>query len=343
MKGVTFLGDQKIAIIDLPKPSPGPQEVVVQVKASGLCGSDLRPYRRPADTIPPGLRNNIYGHELCGVVHEIGSCARNVKVGDRVMVHHYSGCGTCKYCLAGWPQLCMRGGHKVYGFNAPGGHQEYVLVPDSCCVPLPDEMSFEEGASCSCGTGTAYQALRRLQPSGIDTLAVFGQGPVGISAVLLGKAMGARVIGIDTMPERLALGARFGADEVIDASKVDAVAAIKELTGGEGADCAMDCTGVDVARVNMLKATRIWGRACFVGEGGTVTIEPSPQIIHKHLTVYGSWTFSTHVLAEVARFVVQHKLPLRDTITHTFPLSQAEEAYRLFNTGTTGKIALIPD
>jgi threonine dehydrogenase-like Zn-dependent dehydrogenase len=207
---------------------------------------------------------------------------------------------------------------------------------------MPDELSFEEGASCACGTGTAYQALRRLQPSGMDSFAVFGQGPVGLSAVLIGKEAGARVIAVDFKKERLDLAKEFGADEVVNASEVDAVAAIKSLTDGEGADCGIDCTGVDAARGNMLKSLRIWGRGCLVGEGGTLTIEPSPVIIHKHLTVYGSWTFSTHLLSETAKFIVSHKLPLRRLITHNFPLSQGVEAYQLFDTQTTGKIALIP-
>ncbi|MCL4533671.1 MAG: zinc-binding dehydrogenase [Bacteroidetes bacterium] len=342
MKGVVFLGDRTAKVIDLPKPSPGPGEVLIQIKASGICGSDLNTYRRPAAELTEQARVCIRGHEPCGVVAELGPSTRNVSVGDRVMVHHYYGCGTCKYCLAGWPQLCATGKFKLYGGSANGGHEEFMVVPDVCCVPMPDGMSFEVGASCACGTGTAYQALKRLQPSGLDTLAVYGQGPVGLSAVLIGKALGARVIGIDTMEERLALAKRFGADEVIDASKTDPVAAIRELTNGEGAECALDCTGKDAARVNMLKSTKLWGRACLVGEGGTLTVEPSPVIIHKHLTVYGSWTFSTHILAEAAKFVVWHKLPLRDLITQTFPLAEGVEAYKLFDTQTTGKIALIP-
>ncbi len=342
MKGVVFLGDRTAKVIEVPKPTPGPREVLVQIKASGICGSDLHGYRRPSDQLPEQARTIIRGHEPCGVVAELGSCARHVSVGDRVMVHHYSGCGTCKYCMSGWPQLCTTVPMRLYGGNANGGHEEYVVVPDACCVPMPEGLSFEEGASCSCGTGTAYQALKRLQPSGLDTFVVYGQGPVGLSAVLIGKALGATVIGVDTMQERLELAKHFGADEVVNASTSDPVAAIKELTGGEGADCGLDCTGIDAARGNMLKSMKIWGRACLVGEGGTLTIEPSPVIIHKHLTVYGSWTFSTHILSEAAKFVVSHKLPLRDLITQTFPLAQAEEAYKLFDTQTTGKIALIP-
>ena len=342
MKGAVFTGDRRVEVIDLPRPEPGPTEVLVEIKASGLCGSDLRHYRRSGSEMSERERTVVRGHEPCGVVTELGTCARNVQVGDRVMVHHYSGCGKCKYCLTGWPQLCGPS-YVLYGSTAPGGHQDYMVCPDMACVPMPDQLSFEEGASCACGTGTAYQALKRLGPSGLDTLAVFGQGPVGLSVTLLAKAMGARVIAIDTIGERLALARQFGADAVVDAREVDPVVAVQELTDGEGAEATMDCTGVEVARVNCVKAAKLWGRVCFVGEGGTATFEMSPQIIHKHLTIYGSWTFSTHGLAEVARFIIERKLPLRETITHTFPLTEANRAYQLFDTGTTGKIALLPD
>jgi L-iditol 2-dehydrogenase len=159
---------------------------------------------------------------------------------------------------------------------------------------------------------------------------------------MLAKAMGARVIAVDSVANRLEMSKRFGADEVVDASKVDPVEVIRGLTHGEGADAAMDCTGVGVARVNTLNAARQWGRVCFVGVGGPTTFDVTVQIIRKNLTIYGTLTFSSLVLAEVAKFVIAHKLPLRETITHTFPLSKADEAYKLFDTGTTGKMALIP-
>ena len=334
-------------IRDIPKPEPGPEEVLIEMKASGLCGTDIKvgavsPYPKPRAQVTEEERNIVCGHEPCGVVAELGSCARNVKVGNRVIVHHYLGCGKCKYCLTGWTHMCARGA-KIMGFNAPGGHEDFMLSPDKACVPLPDEMSFEEGACCACGTGTAYQALQRLAPSGMDTLAVFGQGPVGASVTMLAKAMGARVIAVDTVPERLELGKRLGADQIVNASEIDPVQVIKELTKGEMADATLECTGVQEARVNTLKSTKIWGRACFVGGGGTATFEMSPMIIYKQITIYGSWTFSTHVLAEAAKFIVDHKLPLKDLITHTFPLAKVGEAYKLFETGKTGKIVIVWD
>ena len=130
---------------------------------------------------------------------------KGVKIGDRIIVHHYSGCRRCKHCATGWPQLCLNGENKTYGFNADGGNADYMVVLPEMCVPMPDGLSFGEGAAIACGTGTAYQALKRLRVNGTDTLAVFGQGPVGLSATLLGTFMGATVIAIDPDEKRLEL------------------------------------------------------------------------------------------------------------------------------------------
>ena len=202
-----------------------------------MCGSDLRHYRA-AVAAASGWRGGpvIAGHEPCGVVAAVGAGvpADFAPVGARVMNHHYKGCGRCKHCRVGWSQLC-RGGITVYGITGHGGHAPFMKAPASTLVPLPDELSFEEGAAISCGTGTAYGALKRIDVSGRDTLAVFGQGPVGLSATMLGRAMGARVIAVDISAERLELAKDFGADAVVNSNETDPVAAIHDLTHGEGA------------------------------------------------------------------------------------------------------------
>src|SRR5213083_504860 len=218
MRGVVFLGERKVELRSFPDPTPGPGEVVLEMKASGMCGSDLKFYRSPpgAAQAALGLGNLsepfIGGHEPCGVVvaRGPGVSEREAPTGQRVMDHHYSGCGVCAHCRVGWSQLC-RAGITVYGVTANGGHAGYLKVPAKTIVALPDELSFVEGAAVSCGTGTAYAALRRMHLAGGSTLAVFGQGPVGLSATLLGAKMGARVIAVETNQERLKLALEFGA------------------------------------------------------------------------------------------------------------------------------------
>ena len=344
MRGVVFLGDRKVELRSFPDPTPGPGEVVVEMKASGMCGSDLKFYRSPpgAAQAALGLGNLsepfIGGHEPCGVVvaRGPGVSEREAPTGQRVMDHHYAGCGVCAHCRVGWSQLC-RAGITVYGVTAHGGHAGYFKVPARTIVALPEELSFAEGAAVACGTGTAYGALRRMKIAGGDTLAVFGQGPVGLSATVLGVAMGARVIAIETSPERMKLAAQFGADTAIDATQEDPVAALKELTRGVGVDLALDCTGAAAARRAAVRCVKTWGTACYVGEGGDVTLDVSPDLLRRQVTLIGSWTFSAMGMQECAEFIARKRIPLERIFSDRWRLEQAAEAYRKFDTQTTGK------
>jgi len=344
MRGVVFLGERKVELRSFPDPTPGPGEVVLEMKASGMCGSDLKFYRSApgAAQAALGLGNLsepfIGGHEPCGIVvaRGAGVSEREAPTGQRVMDHHYAGCGTCAHCRVGWSQLC-RAGITVYGVTAHGGHADYLKVPARTIVPLPEELSFAEGAAVACGTGTAFGALKRMKLCGGDTLAVFGQGPVGLSATVLGVAMGARVIAVETSPERMKLAEEFGADAVIDASKEDAVSAVRDLTNGIGADLSLDCTGAAAARRAAVRCVKTWGTACYVGEGGDVTLDVSPDLLRRQVTLIGSWTFSAMGMQECAEFIAKQRIPLERIFTHRWRLEQADEAYRSFDTQTTGK------
>ena len=348
MRGVTFLGERKLQLAEFPDPAPGPHDVIVEIKASGMCGSDLKFYRSSGETSSLGLGKVegpvIAGHEPCGVVAAVGSAveAGAVRTGARVMVHHYSGCGTCQHCEAGWSQMCVEGS-TVYGVTGHGAHAPYMKVPAHTLVPLPAELSFAAGAAISCGTGTAYQALRRMDLQEGDTIAIVGQGPVGLSATQLAAAMGARVIALDTSSERLARAKEFGADVLIDPSADDPVKAIKTLTHGAGVDRALDASAAPEGRLTAVRATRPWGVVCLVGEGGHLTVDVSPDMLRKQLTVIGSWTFSKAVQAECARFAADKKIAIDHLFTHRWKLDQADEAYRLFDQQTSGKgVFLMP-
>lgn len=346
MKGVVFLGDRKLELMEFPDPTPGPHEVVLEIKASGMCGSDLHFYRasssKDGGAQSLGLGGDgspvIAGHEPCGVVTARGSAVPEAlaPMGARVMCHHYSGCGVCPSCRSGWSQLCGEG-FVVYGVTGHGAHAPYMCVPAKTLVPLPDALTFSEGAAVSCGTGTAFGAIKRMHLTGAETLAVFGQGPVGLSATMLASAMGARVIAVDVESKRLALAETFGADTIVDGSAVDAVHTLRELTGGRGVDMALDCSGHPEARVQAVRATKTWGTVCYVGEGKTVTLDVSQDMIRKQLTLLGSWTFSHLGQLACAEFVAQRDVRLDRIFTHRYALEDAEQAYGLFDTQTTGK------
>jgi threonine dehydrogenase-like Zn-dependent dehydrogenase len=344
MRGAVFLGDRKVELRSFPDPAPGPGEVVIEMKASGMCGSDLKFYRSPPGTAQAalGLGSSaepfIAGHEPCGVVvaRGAGVSEREAPIGQRVMDHHYSGCGICKHCRVGWSQLC-RAGITVYGVTAHGGHADYLKVPVKTLVPLPEALSFAEGAAVACGTGTAFSALKRMKVTGGDTLAVFGQGPVGLSATLLGAAMGLRVIAVETSPERIKLAQEFGASDTIDASRDDVLKSLLEKTKGEGVDFTLECSSASSAREAAVRCVKTWGTACFVGEGGDVKLNVSPDLLRRQVTLIGSWTFSAMGMLECARFIDDNDIDLERIFSHRWKLEQAGEAYRSFDTQTTGK------
>jgi threonine dehydrogenase-like Zn-dependent dehydrogenase len=349
MKGVVFLGDRKLALRDYADPTPGPGEVVLEIKASGMCGSDLKFYRvqggPAAFGFKMGAEPTIAGHEPCGVVVAVGpGVAENqARIGQRVMCHHYRGCGVCPQCSTGWMQLCDEGVAEVYGVTGHGAHARYMKCPARTLVPLPDELSFDAGAAISCGTGTAWGALQRLELQGHHTIAVFGQGPVGLSATLLAAAMGARVIALDTSPERLARAKEFGAAELINPTETnDVVAAIRDLTHGRGAHLSLDASSSPQARVQAVKCLRTWGKACYVGEGETVTLDVSNDLLRRQVTLIGSWTFSSVGQAECARYIADRGIDVDRLFTHRWTLDQAEEAYRLFDQQTFGKGVIHP-
>lgn len=342
MKAVVFMGDRKLEFMEFPDPTPGPGEAVIEIKASGMCGSDLKMYRAIGGAAALGLGGDgsplIAGHEPCGIVAAVGAGVpeAQAKVGDRVMDHHYSGCGVCKHCRDGWSQLCIDGA-TVFGANGHGAHAKYMKVPAHTLVKLPESLTFKTGAAISCGTGTAYGALKRLDLAGDETIAIFGQGPVGLSATQLAKAMGARVIALDIGEERLALAKQFGADEVIDPGKNDVVEAIRDLTHGEGVHKSLDCSSSSDARRAAVQCVRTWGTACFVGEGGDVNLDVSNDMLRRQVTIVGSWTFSKNGQADCAEFIAERKIDVDGLFTHEFKLDDAVEAYKLFDTQTTGK------
>jgi threonine dehydrogenase-like Zn-dependent dehydrogenase len=349
MKGVVFLGDRRLELRDFPDPTPGPRDVILEIKASGMCGSDLHNYRAPANpggVVTGGIKRQagmIAGHEPCGIVAAVGAAVseKEARVGQRVMDHHYDGCGQCKHCRGGWTQMCLEG-PVVYGSGGHGAHARYMKVPVSTLVPLPDALSFMTGAAISCGTGTAWGALRRLNLQGGETIAIFGQGPVGLSATQLAVVMGARVIAVDIVPERRRLAQAFGAHEVIDATSTDVVAAIRDLTHGEGAHKTLEASSAPEARAAAVRAVRSWGTACFVGERGQVTLDVSPDLLRRQVTLVGSWTFSKQGQAECAEFVADRQVGVDKLFTHRWKLEEAEEAYKIFDQQTTGKAVILP-
>ncbi|ROZ52896.1 iditol 2-dehydrogenase [Rhodococcus sp. WS1] len=335
MQGLVFFGNREIELKQFPQPEPGPGEVIVRVRASGMCGSDLHFYRGGPAAAPGQF---IQGHEPCGEVHAVGTGVNELmaKVGDRVMIHHYWGCNTCEQCRSGWPQLCTETEVRTLCVNAHGGHAPYVAVPANTLMPLPDELSFKAGAAIGCGTGTAWGGLKRLGDVGGSTVVVSGQGPVGMSATMLASAMGARVIAVDIENSRLAKAKEFGAAETVNPMEHDAVGAVRELTGGRGTLFALETSGATVAAQATQDMLATWGRACFIGLGADVEFNTT-RSYKRQMTLMTSWTMSIIEQKRCADFVAERKLPVDKLYSHSWSLTEAAEAYEWFDKQTDGK------
>ncbi|HEX6507453.1 MAG TPA: zinc-binding dehydrogenase [Chloroflexota bacterium] len=344
MTGIVLPGNRKVEMRKVPVPSPGHGQVLVRMKVSSLCGSDLRAIFRPTDqgTGPEAYKGVIAGHEPCGVIERVGPGVLDFWEGDRVVIYHIAGGGMCHDCRNGWMISCSEPERAAYGWQRDGGHAPFLLAEARTLVHLPDELTYLDGAMVACGLGTAYAACLRAGISGRDTVLITGMGPVGIGTALLCRAMGARVVGMEAVPERRQLSARLGFEAVVTPDD-DVLSTLSEVTGGRGFEAAIDCSGNAEARRLCLEAAAEWGRVVFVGEGGTVSFEPSPLLIHKQLTLYGSWVCSIAQMEELVALLVRWNLHPEVMVTHRFSLEQGREAYETFDTGRTGKVAIVWD
>lgn len=334
MKGVVFPGERTAEVRDFADPTPGPGEVVVQLKAGGLCGSDLHSYRQSA--AERANNTTIPGHEPAGVVVALGAGVTNVQVGDRVSVYHFRACGECPECRAGNLMWCPD--RRGYGGPIHGSDADLILTDARNCLPLPADLSFAVGAMMACNAGTAFSSISKLRPNGCDTVAIFGQGPVGLAGLLFAKAMGARVIAVDPIAERRALALHLGAAAAIDPLADDPIAAIKELTRGRGADAAYETSGTAPGQNATVECLGAGGRAVFVGFGNQEKSLNPTQIITRQLTLMGSFVLPVPLYFAMVRFIQDHKLPLDELITHRFAIAEAPAAFALFDSGKTGKV-----
>lgn len=183
MRGVVLPGDSTVRHVTVPVPTPGHGQVLVRMKASSICGSDIRAiYRQHLGSGPEAYRGVVAGHEPCGEVVELGPGCRRLTAGDRVVIYHIAGCGQCEECQHGYMVGCTDDNRAAYGWQRDGGHAEYLLADEATCLVLPEPLTYVDGALVSCGFGTAYEALLRLEASGQDRLLITGLGPVGLAA-----------------------------------------------------------------------------------------------------------------------------------------------------------------
>lgn len=340
MKGVLLPGNRRVSVEQFSDPTPGVGEVVVRVKASAICRSDMGLYCGQPAVVQAGKAGGfISGHEAAGIVESVEQGVLQMRPGQRIAVHLAVGCGHCAFCRTGHYHLCKD--WECIGFTRDGGNAEFLVVPERNCMPIPDDIDYAVAAVSTDAFGTLYSAMGRLAVSGIDTVAIFGLGPMGAAGVLAAKARGARVIAIDMLEERRHLATELGADHIIDSGAGDTVARLIELTGGLGVDAAVDCTGNSAAQNAALDAARPFGRVAFVGESKETTIRPSDQLIRKQLSLMGCWYFSAAEYPAIMRCITDKKVPIHKLITHTFSLDEAATAFQMFDERKTEKAVFV--
>lgn len=341
MLAVKIPKKETIIVVEENIPTPGDGEVLIKMKASALCRSDLHRFHGnnlfedsdDADITP--------GHEPCGIVESVGENVKNVKVGDRVAIYLGLGCGTCEHCLAGDTILCKE--FKCIGFDKNGAHADYMTIPEENCLPLPDEMSFIEGALSTDVAGTLYTACKTLNLNGSKTVAIFGVGPMGSGGVLIAKGFGATVIAVDINEERLKLAKELGADYTINPTEENSVEAIKRITGGKGADAAINTAGGNIIVNDALNCIKSRGKVALIAESNSATIDPSNQFIRKLAQLVGCWYFNKSDWEEITEFLIRKKIPLEKISSCTYDIKDAEEAFRLFDSGKTQKVVFTWD
>jgi 2-desacetyl-2-hydroxyethyl bacteriochlorophyllide A dehydrogenase len=299
----------------IPIPSVGSRDVLVRVKAAGICHSDVH-YRAGVSPVHIPL---TLGHEVAGVVEQVGEEVTNVKVGDRVCLHYMVTCGNCIYCSQGSEQFCTSG--QMLGYHRDGGYAEYIGLPARSAFLLPEEIPFEQGAIMMCSSATSFHALRKGRVKANESVAVFGVGGLGMSAVQLARAFGAMdVYAVDINARKLKMAEGFGAIPV-NAAETDPAAEIKRLTDGRGVDVALELIGLPLTMGQAIESLAKFGRAVMVGvTQKTIEIGPYRDLILREAEVIGSSDHLAQELPTLIELARRGRLDLSDVVTEALPL-----------------------
>ena len=335
MKALRVSGERQVTVLERPVPTPEPGEVVIRMKSTGICGSDLHPYRHPTPlNFDPGF---ISGHEPCGVIGEVGAGVEGWEVGERVVPYFRRTCGRCRYCRSGYANDCPNRRASYGHQGCDGSHAEYMRVEEPCLIRLPDHLSFLDGAIIACQGGTAYAPLVRLGVSGRDVLVVSGLGPVGLLSVLFAKALGATIVGIDPSAGRRELAKKIGAAVTLDptAGPVD-----EQLRAHfpNGADKLTETSGANAAHAVIGDLLKPLGSAAIVGLGSKDFTMPLGRLAMKELTLIGSSAYPPAQFDEIAEFVRRHDVHLDAIVTHFFTLDEGPAAFAMAADANAGKV-----
>jgi 2-desacetyl-2-hydroxyethyl bacteriochlorophyllide A dehydrogenase len=309
---------QRLELHEIPRPHPGDDDVLVRVKAAGICHSDAH-YRAGVSRAHP-LPVTL-GHEVAGVVEAIGANVKQLRIGLRVCLHYMVTCGSCVWCIKGNGQFCETG--AMIGKDRDGGYAEFITIPARSVFELPDEIPFEHGAIMMCSSATSLHALNKARMKPGESVAIFGIGGLGISAIQLAKILGAReVFAVDLQPDKLELARTLGAVP-IDARVGDPVKLIRDHTAGRGVDVALELIGLPLTMQQAVRSLAKQGRAAIVGiTDKNFEVSPYHELVNREAEIIG---VSDHLASEIPsllEFARTRKLNLSNAVTRTVPLDE---------------------
>lgn len=340
MKGVAKVarGEGNVALIDVPEPELKPGYVIIEVKAAGICGTDLHIYHDEFKTNPPV----IMGHEVAGVVAEVGEDVTNCAPGDRVTSETYFYvCGQCQFCREGFVNLCP--GRRSIGSAVNGAFTRYLLVPQHNIHHLPPEVNEQAGALTEPLACCVHALeLTRVEPG--ETAVVSGPGAIGLLMAQVVKAAGARVIVLGTQADeaRLEKARQLGMDFVFNVQVEDTAARVRDMTNGLGADVVFECAGAPTSAQNCLELVRRQGRYAQVGLFGKPITWDLDQVCYKELKVSGSNASVPSAWRKALALLASGQVQTRPLISTSLPISEWQQAFELFEQRGGHKIILTP-
>lgn len=340
MKKAVVSGKRQAGLVEVPDPRPKGDLVLVKVHSAPMCAE----YK----DFVAGNRNEYLGHEAAGEVVAVAQPGRlpgRLKVGDRVVGIPTSPCGKCPLCISGDYVFCQRRRDPDGVWGQPEGRAafaQYILAADWVLSPIPDGVSYERASLACCALGPSFSSFDLMDLEAYDTVLVTGLGPVGLGAIVNARFRGARVIAVGSQPFRLERARQMGAAAVLDRHDAGILEKIRELTGGRGVDCAVECAGTVAAQRLCIDATRLRGKVAFVGEClDELAITVTPDLLRKGLALFGIWHYNLRNFPKIMQ-VIQESPVIDLLASHIVPMSEIQAAMELSASHQTAKVILDP-
>jgi threonine dehydrogenase-like Zn-dependent dehydrogenase len=321
MKAISFAAPQQIEVVDIPEPQVGPEEVMVEVRYVGLCGTDLNTYRGLMSLV---TYPRIPGHEISGVIAAKGNkVPTSLAEGDQVTVSPYTSCGLCPACAAGRPNCCQF--NQTYGVQRDGVMTRRFAVPYSK-VFINNNLSLKELALVE-PLSVGYHAANRGRITEVDTVLVIGCGTIGIGVIAAAARKGATVIVADVDDNKLAAAQKFGADYTINSTRQDVLQTVRELTGSEGVSVAIEAVGLPDTFRLAVAAVAYAGRVVYVGYAKKEVCYDTTDFVRKELDILGSRN-ALRVFPAVMKMLEKNERPFIELVTRVYPLAETAQAFR---------------